>query len=107
MSGLKPCPFCWSSQIVPQPAGALGWSWTCEDCYASGPPMDDAQEPRRWNTRADGWITDREPDAPGLYIATCAWPGDENYISLVERDNIGWKSSWVIAWMPLPVPYKQ
>jgi len=50
------------------------------------------------------WITDRPPDKNGKYLVT----GRQGGISILSYTDGSWCRKWaVIAWMPLPVPYRK
>ena len=60
---------------------------------------------------AQGWIpvSERLPDKMGSYITTinCGKYGFATGQRYFFNDEIGWNDKDVIAWMPLPEPYKK
>ena len=64
---------------------------------------------------SEGWIpcSERLPEVTGEYLVTIKWRNHENtYGYMVGRrdyfaETQTWNDSLVIAWMPLPKPYKE
>ena len=126
MIELKPCPFCGEvgEYLEVDEDRYGGWFVTCGECGASiGNPDEKEWAEESWNKRHNGWIkcSDRMPtdvldmqdfkqikvlvSTKNNLVKTCLYRWIRDY----NGNYTDWEFSVheVIAWQPLPEPYKE
>lgn len=111
---LKPCPFCGGEAATKSTIYGYGERYEayCTKCYI-GLDLFESEEDaiKAWNKRATDWIPveERLPEESGFYFVTADF-GEQvstancHFDKKIEK---WWATMYeVIAWMPLPEPYK-
>lgn len=123
MQKLKRCPFCGGEADVLLSEGVapnipdIFWV-QCKNCEVDTMAYTQREKAiNEWNTRTPDWIPveERLPEEKGVYLVTyhpCYWDDVESEIK-VGIDTFMGKTAWskrkfqrVIAWRPLPEPYR-